>query len=392
MTYESLIQRRGLESLMTSDAPFHIAPQEVEETLFDAMVSCFRHHYVNNPGYRAICTKRGVTPDDLCTMDDLSKIPLVASTFFRSASAGQYGASIDNIASMPIEMLPPALRFTTSGTTAKTPSVYPYDPASVDVVIFGSAMALKHMFELEPSDHVLFLTCEKSATGMTRGMKLALQRILKKPESQTAFAMEELTSPLDARAIRDSLLEFQQQGTVHLYGPPYAYNEVADKLIAEGLTMRLGSMALAMTSGGWKSHKEGQITEAELRRKIYLAFGIEPRNHRDIFGLTDIMTGFPQCEKGYFHVAPWVYLSIRDPEDVYLREPLQPGQDGQIAFACPLIASFPPFIATGDIGMIVTPGQERCGCGRYGTTFLYKGRVGLPAGCALVQESQQAGG
>jgi len=132
-------------------------------------------------------------------------------------------------------------------------------------------------------------------------------------------------------------------------------------------------------------------TKNLVNEKIEIAFGIPTQYQRENYGVMEIMQIFPQCEAGFFHVHPGVILSIRNRNDPFLIEEVPMGEEGQICIINPMIWSFPPFIATEETGIIVTPNKKKCACGKYGPTFTTGERKGLPAFCCLDHEILNSG-
>ena len=71
-----------------------------------------------------------------------------------------------------------------------------------------------------------------------------------------------------------------------------------------------------------------------------------------------------------------------------MKEEVGTGEEGILAFLTSAITSYPPFIISGDIGVVTTSHKEKCKCGRIGPTIEHRRRAtGMAArGCALVIE------
>ncbi|MBC8193910.1 MAG: hypothetical protein H8E18_16100 [FCB group bacterium] len=384
MQYQNMMDYTTIEKILSTPNPFLTDPETASQLRFDALKASFKHHFINNVPYQAFCIDENIKPALVKSRSDLSKIPLIPSDFFRDVSAAE--GIVDSISSVPSEQI--ARYFTTSGTGGQ-PSIYPYDLISLQTINRSNVIIFDKVGDIDPNDYVLFLTPspEQADTGMVQGMYLTLKGLLQSPEKQVGFAVE--NNILDSRLVIEELNEIKGK-TRHLYGPPYAFNEISDQIIEGGLEINLDLESKAFTTGGWKSHKTGQISKDELDAKIEKAFKIKQTNVRDGLGLTDIMSILLECEYGSKHVPPWIEVSIRDLNDPTWQTTVPLGEGGLIAFLDPLIGSFPAYIVTGDVGKLDISYNQQCNCGRYGPTITYLRRAGDPRGCALRQEHLMA--
>jgi len=71
------------EAWYTYDNPFNIPKGIAEKLRLNALKYAFRHHYENNKFYHEYCKSKGVKPDDINKEEDLFKIPLIPSSFFK---------------------------------------------------------------------------------------------------------------------------------------------------------------------------------------------------------------------------------------------------------------------------------------------------------------------
>jgi len=358
-------------------------PEEVKREKFERIKRNFEWHYRNNPFYREYCklypyisgNKKRITPDDIKKYEDLNNIPLLVSDWFKELSVR---GLTDIIVPENLEIVD---YFTTSGTTGE-PTKYPFDRESIE----ETKLMYSYLIEIlgvEKGDKVIFLTPspEKSSTGLVRGGYMMYSEVVGKDDIY--FLFDETTEP--EKAI-DTLREISsnREGKVHLFGPPFAFLELCEYLIKRGEKIEINGTAF--TSGGWKRYKGGTISKEELEDLISETLGIKKENIRDGLGLTDIMTVLLECEKHQKHVHPWLYVSIRNPED--FTERLPPREEGLISFMSPTIRSYPAYVITGDIGEEILTEDEICECGRVGNSVIHKRRAkGTQArGCALVLE------
>ena len=67
--------------------PFVMDIGEASALRFASIRGSFEHHYANNEVYRNFCDDFGVNPDDIKTPEDIPKIALITSEFFKQISA-----------------------------------------------------------------------------------------------------------------------------------------------------------------------------------------------------------------------------------------------------------------------------------------------------------------
>ena len=376
------------DTLINEPNPFRMDIERANALRFEAIGGSFEHHYANNAIYRAFCEAMHVKPDDIKTFDDMPKIALITSEFFKQISAHSDEKDLKRIISVPPESI--IQYFTTSGTTGK-PSKYPFDRDSLIRLSKSNAQILKCIGDVSDDDKYVFLTADPkhTPTGLVHGMYQSIETNIGKERAkeQVRFAISTDESGKSHYQI-DKILNFLAEGgVVHLFGPPFAYQDVAKALKDSRTEVRMGEQSKAFTSGGWKGRQHEMITPRELNAMIKDAYGIEECNVRDGLGLTDIFSWMLECEHKRKHVPPWMHVSPRlesdNMEDIKIMMPQ--GQQGVIAFLTPIISSYPAFITTSDLGSLTTGFDEKCECGNIGPTVKYGGRSGEPRGCALVE-------
>jgi len=374
------------DRLLEHPNPFRIPVEEANDLRLELIQCAFEHQYKNNRFYREFCDHFKVKPDDIKEFDDITRIPLITSDFFKQISA--YGEKdIYKIISVPPEEI--VVYFTTSGTTGKA-SKYPFDRESLIRLNKSNAKILECIGEIDKEDRFVFLTpdLEHTKTGLVHGMYQSIEIYIgdkKKTKDQVFFTIK-----TDANGNRyydvDGMLRFIDESMdVHLFGPPFAYKDVAEMLIERGYSLDLKEKRKAFMSGGWKGRKEEMIPRQELESMITEVYGVNENNIRDGLGLTDIFSWLLECCEKEKHVPPWMHVSTRKESEYIgdIRRRAAKNEDGIIAFLSPIITSYPAFITTGDIGALTNEFNENCKCGRIGPTVEYRRRSGDPRGCAL---------
>ena len=152
------------------------------------------------------------------------------------------------------------------------------------------------------------------------------------------------------------------------------WKEMLSKL-PEGAQIFGDQEAVLIHGGGWKKLKNADISFEQFKAavKSKLGSGITVREY---YGMVE-QTGsiFLGCECGFLHTNQYNELLIRDPNNLEISEP---GQPGVIQVLSTLPESYPGFsILTDDIGVIDTNASNRnCEiCATNTTRFTIKGRL-----------------
>jgi long-chain-fatty-acid---luciferin-component ligase len=368
------------DELIEHPDPFKISIDKAAQMRFETIKEVFTHHYTNNNLYNKYCRKHNITPDDIKSHEDLLYIPLLPSDMFKALSTSEGEDDIEKIASVPRSSI--ITYFTTSGTTG-IPTRYPFDRESIRRTTVSNTRINRYIGEIHEDSYLLMLTpsLEETKTGLVQGMYMAVRPIVKN-DDQISFGIKNGKLDLENIITSLSLTDYRPR---HLFGPPFVYKEIAEYLIKKGGKLKLEEESKAFMSGGWKRVK-GEVRREELDKLIYEAFGVYKENIRDGLGLTDIFSWLLECSYHKKHIPPWMHVSTRNPKD--LKEEVNVGEEGLFAFLTSAITSYPPFIISGDIGVVTTSYKEKCECGRIGPTVEHRRRAtGMAArGCALVIE------
>jgi long-chain-fatty-acid---luciferin-component ligase len=354
---------------------FKISPEEAKEIKYKLLKESFTYHYESNKLYQEYCKSFGVTPEDIKKYEDLYKIPLIPSDFFKELSKSEKTEAIITGDKSRIRAY-----FTTSGTTGK-PTKYPFDEESIRNTLITNVEIFKDIGEIGKEDKVIFLTPSprKSQTGMVQGMYMVAKEIV--GEDNLYFLLDEGFQP---EKVIGEIEKISKKGKIHLYGPPFVYHELCEWMKENGVKVKVNGKAFI--TGGWKRYAGGEVPRSELMEEISVCFGVDKKDIRDGLGLTDIFSILLECEYHQKHVPPWLHVSVRDPENI--TESVSSGEEGLIAFMSPMIKSYPAYVITGDIGRETLSEDEYCECERVGNAIEHRRRAkGTAArGCALVLE------
>jgi Acyl-protein synthetase, LuxE len=147
---------------------------------------------------------------------------------------------------------------------------------------------------------------------------------------------------------------------VLIFGAPFQIKWLCEALRNRGETLDAPPGSTVVTGGGWKSFGGERIAQAELRRLVREAFGIDRDRFIDAYSTTELNCTLSSCREGRYHVPPLI-------EPVVLDEALMgaAGQEGNgtLGFLDPFAVSYPGFVITGDQGRLA---RGRCPCGLSG--------------------------
>jgi hypothetical protein len=145
---------------------------------------------------------------------------------------------------------------------------------------------------------------------------------------------------------------------------------------------------ILLHSGGWKKLADQSVDDAEFRRRLHAASGIE-RVH-NYYGMAEqIGSIFVACDRGVLHCPSFADVIVRDPQDW---SECPHGREGIVQVLSALPTSYPGHsLLTEDIGVVL--GEDDCACGRLGKTFAVRGRIPTSEvrGCSDTHDAAGAG-
>jgi hypothetical protein len=364
---------------------------DIARDLVNAELNCFSHHYKNNFLFKVFSSQlKAYTKNN-----DIRSTPVLPNLFFVQGPLGECNKDIEHIKSVPhIEI---AYRLIVSVSDHKFGNLrcYPFDTDSMNLSLTGISKSFRYIYDFSPEDYFYFLTpSKKGATEVDKAMKKALSVVTGygNANHNNIHSIEFSDEEINVFEVVDDIHRLIKKAPkIHIYGSIDYFMRISEEIIRNGINLDLRSGTLALLSEGQNSNIKDKIDMRMVKEKIELAFGIPSHNQRMNYGAMEVMQIFPQCAAGFFHIPPGVILSIRNRKDPFLLEEVPDGEEGQICIINPMIWSFPPFIATEETGMIVTPNKMKCACGKYGPTYRTGEQKGLPAFCCLEHEILNSG-
>ncbi|MBQ6937098.1 MAG: phenylacetate--CoA ligase [Clostridia bacterium] len=301
--------------------------EQIRQMQSERLVKTVNHVYENNEYYRNLMKKKGVTPDDIKSVDDLHKLPFLTKDDLREAYP--YG-----LMSKPLSE---CVRIqSTSGTTGKRVVAF-YTQHDIDLWEDCCARAIVAAGGTKEDvcqvcyGYGLFT----GGPGLNGG----------------SHKVGCLTLPMSS-GNTDRQLQFMTdlEATIICCTPSYAAY-LAESIYEQGLRDKIKLKAGIFGAEAWTEQMRKDI-EAKLGIKAY-----------DIYGLTEICgpgVAFECSAQSGMHVNEDHFIAeIINPET---GEVLPEGEKGELVFTCITKEAFPVIrYRTKDICVL---SREKCSCGR----------------------------
>lgn len=322
------------------------------------------YHIAHCPGYAAICAHLGFSPEQLQAIDDLCKIPVLPTLFFKRQA----------LFSMPQWRM--AMKVTSSGTSGRFSRIgfdWGCILAEAPMVV---RLGFCHGLVSPVPAHCVVLGYRPrkgNHTGVTRTM-FGLTHF--SPPLSRTYALDMVDGAYvpDLDGVARALEKFgRSKFPTRIIGFP-SYLWFGLKRMEElGLTVRLPKGSRIILAGGWKQHYAQEVDKHTLYALAEKALGIPEENINELFGAVEHPIFYNACERHHFHIPIYGRVIIRDPDTL---EPLPMGQVGLVNLISPLMTATPTLsVMTDDLGYL-TPG-EACGCGIQSPFLTILGRVGM---------------
>lgn len=345
--------------------------EENKNLFFYSMKEMFSFHYHNSKIFKGICDQYEFSSANLQTIEDVSKIPHIIVTAFKTHTL----LSVDES-----EIF---LSLTSSGTQGQK-SQTNLDKISFDRQAFMRAAIVKSqkLNSENPVNYLIF-----SYSPETSGQKGAAHTFQKyaefAPEAAKYFALQgfsEKEVTFDVNAAIEKIIEFSKTGLpLRVIGFLAFSFTTFREMERRGITLKFPSESLLLTGGGWKSHTGETVNfdiYAELVQKV---LGISSDRIRDFYGMVEHGVPYMSCAHRHFHIPIYANVVAVDPGTLQV---LPTGETGLLKLQTGYIRSTPSIsVLSTDLGYI----GENCPCGLEGKYIVLKGRAGVQkhAGCAI---------
>ncbi len=340
-------------------------PAQTDQLFVRAMEEHLAFHLTHCPAYRDILERLQFSFAPLKTIEDLSHIPPLPTSYLKNHP----------LLSKSYEKL--LIKTTSSGTSGKkTPSGFDTSSALNGLSMLLHICRYHQLISLKPANY-LILGYQPSAANKTATAKALKWATLSAPPKEVVYALtfSQGTYHLQKEALTEALIRFsRQKNPVRIIGFPAYF-----KWLLEEVEKRTGSLPLPRDSkillgGGWKTSPLEEISKEQLCRMAVDLFGISPENFKDHFSTAEHPINYISCKNHHFHIPAYSRVLIRD---VQTLAPLPYDTPGILNLMTPLLSSMPyGSILTDDLALLRE--GETCGCGISSPYFELLGRVGMP--------------
>lgn len=367
---------------------YRVPLDEAQAMQLKAMRYAFAHHYDHNKFYHKYCQEANVSPSDIKTTDDLSKIPLIPDSAFKQHPSGKdfaYWLATVFTGKLPrifIKSADPTLEDTihafeaagitivnSSGTSGLVTFI-PKDATTLTRAFYGYLKTLVNL--CDPfADHALMCFPKPGKTRVAASvLGDSMARLARNVhylfdfEMSTAVtqrAMSTNTKPdgasdspprgdvqqrVIARIIR-CLERLSTTGeTFFAVTAPFMLLDVMNTLQAEGQSFDFGENGMICTGGGWKMRDGHRISHEDFRRRVEEVLGIPDTRCPDLYSSAELNELCWECPEGHYrHLPPTFFKPFVLDEDF---TPMGYGERGRFAFLDALANSYPGFFMTGD--------------------------------------------
>ncbi len=322
------------------------------------------YHIKHCPEYRLICQSEGFSPDCLETIDDLARLPVLPTLFFKR----------HHVSSMPEWRM--AMKVTSSGTSGSFSRVgFDWGCVFAEIPMVLRLGFYHRLVSPVPARYVIL------------GYKPGKQD--KMGVARTMFGVTHFAPPVGrfyALKWKDGAYLPDLDGAVRTLArwgrsplpvrivafPSYLWFGM-ERMEELGLSVCLPRGSKILLAGGWKQHYAQEVDKPRLYALARKVLGVEEEHIHEFFGAVEHPVFFNTCKKHHFHIPAYARVLIRD---VRTLKPLPMGEVGLVNLITPLINATPvTSVMTDDLGCL-TPGED-CGCGLSSPYLTILGRAGL---------------
>ncbi len=367
---------------------FRVPKKEAEEQKYKAIKYAFKHHYENNSFYRKFCKENNVSPDDIKSVKDFSKIPLVPDQFFKTYPSGRefamwlatvYTGELPSIVvkrnddydDIINKFNEAGLVISYSSGTSGRHTFIPRDKRTfydAEYTIAKAVITMVYPFwEYDSYGYLLMPNPFKtnvfagkvcgSYFDAVKDVQVAMDRELKADIIQAAmknnlkgriirYAMQRENKKMIDRIINWLRERYKNGDKISFIGAPFILYFVMEELEKNGEYFDFGENGAIVTGGGWKIFEDRRVSVEEFRKKVEKTLGIPPENCLDLYAMVEGNGFMIHCPEGhYLHVPSTYYHAMVVDEN---GEEVAEGEKGRFAFLDGLAMSYPGFIISGD--------------------------------------------
>lgn len=387
------------DALFSPDDLYRIPVEEAAKMQLSSIKYAFDIHYHNSEFYRSFCEKHRITPADIRTNNDLTKIPLIPDIFFKNYPVGRefanwlgnlYTGKLPNI---KIRQQNPSheqvldafneagLEINYSSGTGGRHTFIPRDHRTFcnqQYALAKSTLAMscgRWIYESDTyfmmpdprinslfagrASNIMFDIVDTARVAIDRKLPLSLLAMIMGGKGGLKSVAVRYVSRHLTRKIIDRMIKWLESRKdspdfTFILGAPYLIHAVLQQLKREGKSFQFGERGGVVTGGGWKVQENKRLPVEDFRAEVEEVLGIPGRYCLDVYGMVESNAWMIQCPEGHYLHVPHSYF-----KPLVLDESLSPvpfGTWGRFAFLDASAFSYPGFILTGDYVRLL----ERC--------------------------------
>jgi long-chain-fatty-acid---luciferin-component ligase len=335
-----------IDDFLAIENPWALDEKEMKDFQFRSIREAFGNHYANNKLYRGFCDRKGFTPENLQSYEDLIRIPVLSTRIFK-----------EGFKLLSVDESEVAQMHTSSGSSGSQSRV-PRDRITLDRFTISMRKSIQYtagtygyLAMLGPSPDELGDLALANYAKVGCDIAEDHEFFLKDYDFDPEYIIEKCNAT--------------PHRPVRIGGGPMLILDLADWILETGDKITsLTPESMITSGGGFKDMMGVAMDRDEYDEKVSEAFGLPKSNIRDAYGMSELNAIMLECSEQVKHVPPWIHMSIRNPAN--LDEEVAPGEEGLPAFLDPLANSYPGFVIADDIVRAVVEHDEVCGCGLRG--------------------------
>ncbi len=330
----------------------------------------FRYHFENCEIYRQYCCNMGVYPEMINSYEDIEKIPLLPSSFFKNNKVISGGDRNK------------MRKCTSSGTQGGVSVIY-RDEMTINNFFKSSDINIRDMLNLEDTECINLAPPAGEAGTENLWLPYAVDYITE--FYKTVYGVENGKLNVD-KVCKNMRRIMDEEKNIIMIGPPTLFVRLANYMKEKEIFFDFNSKIMFITAGGWKKFTGERIPHVDFLNLLQECFGnIEMSQCRDIFNMVELNTLISECEMNKKHILPWLEVRPLNPTNL---KPVGAGENGVLAFYDPTALSYPCFVWSDDIGRVYK--NQECKCGRTTDIFEFERRIITTEtrGCALKMDNQ----
>ncbi|MEF8879745.1 MAG: hypothetical protein V5A64_05070 [Candidatus Thermoplasmatota archaeon] len=404
---------------------YNVPTEKAQKLQFKAIKYQFKNHYNNNEVYHKFCKEKNFTPDKLKNFEDLEKIPMLPSDFYKSYPPGKdfarwlaslYSVDLPKIkisGKNPsyddvIESFNEAgLKVCYSSGTSGRHTFIPRDKRTyqmAEYLLAKSAVTMMYPmwrydmygYLLMPNPFKTYIFAGRAAEiyyDAVKDVNAAIDRKINTETIQSSMVGRQglkgklqgfFISWMYKKMVKDivSWLENHEKNKNHkiaMVGAPWVLYMVMKHLRENGKSFDFGGRGAVVTGGGWKIHEDKRMPVSKFREMVKEILGIKDKHCLDLYGMVEGNGWMIHCPEGHYLHIPHSYYHPMILDEEY--NPKGYGEWGRFAFLDGSTYSYPGFIISGDRARLLkrcpvcdrpgpvlepevtrAPGQEMRGC------------------------------